>query len=116
MAKMNPEIKAKWLEALRSGEYAQTKYRLQDEVGYCCLGVLCDIVDPEGWGDAQSPEIGLGAFCQTAYKHRGKEEVPGNEIAGWAGLGHSDVDVLAEMNDAGGKTFVEIAKYVEEAL
>lgn len=36
-----------WLEALRSGNYSQTRHRLQDEDGYCCLGVACEIVIPK---------------------------------------------------------------------
>jgi hypothetical protein len=40
---MNQEIKAKWVAALRSGEYAQTKNCLRNDEGFCCLGVLCDI-------------------------------------------------------------------------
>jgi hypothetical protein len=37
---MNEQIKQRWIEALRSGEYEQTQGRLRDETGYCCLGVL----------------------------------------------------------------------------
>lgn len=33
----------KWTKALRSGKYKQTKGVLQDEKGYCCLGVACDV-------------------------------------------------------------------------
>lgn len=40
---MNPEIKAAWLAALRSSDYTQTTGGLHDDVGYCCLGVLCDL-------------------------------------------------------------------------
>lgn len=40
---MNPQVKAKWIDALRSGEYSQTDGALQDEHGFCCLGVLCDL-------------------------------------------------------------------------
>lgn len=36
----------KWIRALRSGEYAQTTHRLQDEYGYCCLGVACEVLLP----------------------------------------------------------------------
>lgn len=48
MPKMNPEIKEKWLTALRSGDYAQGKGFLckVEEDGskaYCCLGVLTDL-------------------------------------------------------------------------
>lgn len=41
---MNSEIKQKWLDALRSGEYNQTAGALHNKNGFCCLGVLCDIV------------------------------------------------------------------------
>lgn len=37
----------KWVQALRSGEYNQTKGALQDVDGYCCLGVGCRIFIPE---------------------------------------------------------------------
>jgi hypothetical protein len=40
---MNPEIKARWVAALRSGEYQQTTGNLRTENGFCCLGVLCDL-------------------------------------------------------------------------
>lgn len=34
----------KWIEALESGKYKQTKSCLRDfKDGYCCLGVACDI-------------------------------------------------------------------------
>jgi hypothetical protein len=36
-----------WITALRSGEYRQTKATLQDENGYCCLGVACKLFIPE---------------------------------------------------------------------
>lgn len=41
---MNPEIKKKWIAALRTGEYKQGKGVLRDrDDNFCCLGVLCDI-------------------------------------------------------------------------
>lgn len=48
--KIKPEIKKLWIENLRSGEYHQTvgclkAEKIDDlEVGYCCLGVLCETV------------------------------------------------------------------------
>lgn len=40
----NPEIKAKWVAALRSGEYPQCTGALTNGIGgYCCLGVLREI-------------------------------------------------------------------------
>ena len=49
---MNPEIKAMWLDALRSGKYKQAQGVLhlinENEPSYCCLGVLCDLAIKNG--------------------------------------------------------------------
>ena len=50
---MNPEIKTKWLDALRSGKYTQGRGRLKSvspggATAHCCLGVLCEIAAAEG--------------------------------------------------------------------
>lgn len=46
---MDQELKAKWLEALRSGRYQQAKGALRHDGGHCCIGVLCDVVDSTAW-------------------------------------------------------------------
>jgi hypothetical protein len=51
---MDTEMKTKWVAALRSGDYQQGKSRLRKveldgSESYCCLGVLCDIVDSSNW-------------------------------------------------------------------
>ncbi len=48
---MDAQLKAQWIAALRSGEYRQGEGKLRDGGNYCCLGVLCDIVDPGAWED-----------------------------------------------------------------
>ena len=45
--KMNPEVKQKWIGALRSGKYEQGSEKLRSVSGYCCLGVLCDLYAQE---------------------------------------------------------------------
>lgn len=49
---MDQEIKAQWVEALRSGEYHQGTGRLHHISGgqslYCCLGVLCELAIKAG--------------------------------------------------------------------
>lgn len=49
---MNPEIKAQWVAALRSGEYQQGKNYLTrvtpEGDKHCCLGVLCDLAVKAG--------------------------------------------------------------------
>lgn len=53
---MKPEIKTKWLEALRSGEYTQADSLIQETGGqrsFCCLGVLNDISGLGEWHRGQ---------------------------------------------------------------
>lgn len=51
--KMKAEDKARWLEALRSGEYKQTDGALRVDGAYCCLGVLQTILDGTPEEDAK---------------------------------------------------------------
>lgn len=45
---MDKELKAKWVAALRSGDYKQAKDVLHDPAtgGYCCYGVLRHVANP----------------------------------------------------------------------
>ena len=45
---MDQEIKQQWVDTLRFGNYPQTFNRLQDDNGYCCLGVLCELAVKAG--------------------------------------------------------------------
>lgn len=55
---MSPEIKAKWVAALRSGEYRQAHEVMVDtDGGMCCLAVLRHVVDPED--RSSRDEVGL---------------------------------------------------------
>lgn len=47
----NEENVRKWVAALRSGEYSQASNGLRgaDGIGYCCLGVACDISELGEW-------------------------------------------------------------------
>ena len=39
-----------WMTALRSGKYAQGRGGLRSPRDtFCCLGVLADLIDPDGW-------------------------------------------------------------------
>lgn len=103
---MNPEIKAKWLEALRSHQYQQArKYLRTDETHFCCLGVLCDLTAPRRWRP-----ISDGEFC-----HGSAHAFPDNDILAEADLSELDAEKLANMNDRG-KSFAEIADYIEANL
>lgn len=47
-AKIDEKQFMKWIKALRSGKFKQGKGALQTEQGYCCLGVACAVLIPEG--------------------------------------------------------------------
>lgn len=60
---MDGQLKTRWVEALRSGKYRQGREALRTRVVeegqikgyvYCCLGVLCDLIEPNGWDEAQN--------------------------------------------------------------
>lgn len=105
---MLPELKAKWVEALRSGKYKQGILCLRSfDDKFCCLGVLCDI---EKVPCFRSGDRYL--YDYIVYKMGGcLPTVKLDEI----GLSHAEMDVLVDMNDHG-RTFAEIATYIEENL
>lgn len=133
---MNPEIKAQWVAALRSGEYQQGKRYLRrqwnnEEPQYCCLGVLCDLAAKAGVVTKSVKPLGL-SLKATYYGAENKDDakVPIRAIADWAGLRHpipsvlveqdngafKDRVMLTELNDVAGYTFGQIADLIEEQL
>lgn len=113
----------KWLNALRSGEYSQTKYKLQDDKGFCCLGVACDVFIPKDergvhpttgflWGDlpdfqSYSPrwikQVNVDFRIKTKHKWYAGQDVGVND----ASYG------LTALNDYLDFTFEEIADTLE---
>lgn len=48
--KTREQVIQEWTEALRSGKYKQGRFCLRNERDeFCCLGVLLDVVQPDGW-------------------------------------------------------------------
>ena len=104
---MDQEIKTQWLDALRSGEYAQATGVLRTwNDGYCCLGVLCDIVDANSWSDDSDTD---------RYYYKTNDTLPPASILQQVGLSMDTADELANMNDHG-QSFYAIADYIEENL
>ena len=106
---MNPDIKNKWLSALRSGKYEQGRQYLRTpENKFCCLGVLCDVVDPSLWNrpthDQNSWDYDNGAFAMLPTTLR-------------TNLGVTPIaeQGLASMNDRG-ESFPDIATWIENYL
>lgn len=97
---MDAELKAKWVKALRSGEYKQGHGRLKTaEGGYCCLGVLCAVA---GWSIDKKGNNLVGhseGYAKIWSVTRSEQECRN----------------LATMND-NLAPFPEIADYIEKRL
>lgn len=104
---MDQALKARWVAALRSGEYEQGHMRLRKGDRFCCLGVLADLVNPHGW-------FGEGERCWwkpgTAGLAPHATDVPA-ALVPYAAQG-----VLAALNDRAGLSFSAIADWIEENL
>ncbi len=112
---MNTELKQKWLAALRSGDYKQTKSCLHNKDGYCCLGVLCDISGIGHWD--QNKEV-HGEIPYVASNGKRWFSIAPTEVKQAVAADSVDSAVWAgviDMNDEG-KTFAEIADYLEKVL
>ncbi len=101
---MTPELKAKWVAALRSGEYQQQRegFLYREGKGHCCLGVLAEVA-------------GL------MLKQDGRPRDAGHLCDHYDVLSESQQRVLWRMNDGFGgpttqRTFAEIADYIEESI
>lgn len=131
--KMNPELKARWVEALKSGknyvQAPQIMYNGEDEQGrhkMCCLGVLEHICgtpiedfqkfkeDYNGGGwMTQMPECTPNGqkSPKEVLEQTGKFETVGDQTVASDDIEH----YLAAMNDHG-KTFEEIAEFIDKNL
>lgn len=126
---MNPEIKAQWVAALRSGEYWQGQGRLaaateesDPEISYCCLGVLCDLAVKAG------VDVTVETDGSGGKTFDGGRDFPPPKVLEWSGLedhqwglpqavyfDDNQFDDLASLND-NGATFDQIADIIEEQL
>ena len=108
---MNQEIKQRWIQALRSGEYEQGYENLYHCGKFCCLGVLTDLYIKEHdlqWhkdvADLWSFENNGGTVPESVQK--------------WAGISNDMPVILGEpvvvYNDKYHLSFDEIASLIEE--
>lgn len=123
---MNADVKAKWVTALRSGEFEQGTDYLNNEEKFCCLGVLSELAVRDG-------VIAPPTHVESSWKDEGhatglaydgqRHHLP-ESVAEWAGLSDGDLwdqnpyvgdETVADLND-GGASFPEIADLIEEHL
>jgi hypothetical protein len=104
LPKLNPELKAKWIEALRSDRYKQARTALHKIKGggFCCLGVLCDVIDSTSW----EKKAAEGVFTWRDSDWYPPESVLPRETSRY----------FARLNDDERRTFKTIANAVEKYL
>ena len=101
-----------WIDALRNGEYEQSKRVLKDYKGFCCLGVACEIY---------RENVG-GHWDEEGCFHEGEEDYSGMtlpvSIQGWLGVEGDDPTLgeftASHLNDVKGLTFDQIADLLED--
>lgn len=95
---MNPEVKAKWLPALRSGDYKQTTSILNNnQGGFCCLGVLCEIAVADHVVESQGTIEG----CVEYYSGPADVErsVLPTAVMDWAGVAGNNPTVTFPLSE-----------------
>ena len=123
--KLNPEFKAAWLAALRSGEYKQGKYALNSDRGFCCLGVACDVAMKMGLVQADWVKLSRQPENALAFMEKGDSTdyglgLPPNfavramfadgEVHAFITGDHAS---FAALNDQQGLTFAQLADIIE---
>lgn len=116
---MDPKIKEAWINALRSGKYKQTTGSLQNEDGFCCLGVLCDLYSQQSGEWIKNKE--KITFSDGEME---REDIPPTKVAEWAGLEESDPFIMVNgeakaityLNDEAHLSFDELSLLIKEQL
>ena len=104
---MDALLRERWALTLESGNYQQATGVLRNRKNECCcLGVLCDLVDPSGWGYSNSR---AGAYPV----HYHNEVMPSASFLEEIGLEQNDANRLSKLNDSG-MSFDDIAKEVRK--
>jgi len=106
----------RWIDALRSGKYNQTRGFLRTPEGFDAMGVLLDIIDNEAWGEPYTPpDNWANGKAYIPYKLDGNLytfQLP-YAIADDLGFYDSDMFKLIDLNDKRAWDFEQIADYLE---
>ena len=96
-----------WITALRSGQFKQGENYLQNENGYCCLGVACLVTIPKRKLETDDMQFIIGAIPED-QQHAPKWLKDINEDF-YEKTGHP----LTIINDSGKYSFDDIADILE---
>jgi hypothetical protein len=111
---MNAQIAEKWIEALRSGNYTQGRFKLKSDKGYCCLGVLCELYLKE---NSEKENWKYNAIVNSYTIFNEYEYLP-EVVQKWAEIKSDDGYLsqgvsLSSLNDRFDYNFEKIAQIIE---
>lgn len=100
--KIDPDIKARWVAALRGGEYVKGTMSFERDGRFCCLGVLCVVEGQPPFDPGAGAPFGNWDFADSV-------------------MGDNDASMeLAHRNDGANgykpHSFSQIADYIEAEL
>ena len=99
---MKVEIAEKLLRALISGKYGAAKNQLRTNMGYCCLGVLCDLYHAEtGKGQWRGRTVDKAWWVFEVGSSSDGNYLP-PAVQEWAGVVHKNPMGLGATNDEDG--------------
>lgn len=107
---MKKEIADQWVAALRRGEYEQGRGQLKNVYGkFCALGVLCDVVAPNNWKQMRD-----GRYACEMDEIDSHSTLLPTSVLVMTGMHSRSETNLAGLNDVAGRSFDEIADYIEQ--
>lgn len=119
---MDKHVKKLWTDALSSGEHRQITGRLKNSLGYCPLGVLCELYRQVRGGEwVRDPRDFYGISYGFSINRVPYSNFLPLDVSMWAGLtscdpfffseGKGRIVTLSSLNDAG-VPFPEIAEII----
>lgn len=133
---MNEDVRWLWIDALRSGKYAQRRFYMSTFDGregfwrHCPLGILCELAVQEGIVDYEDQKISFSDKRKNdyllirAYGAEKAEILLPREVLEWAELKTADspylsyensFNTVSSLNDSGEHTFEDIAEMLEKS-
>lgn len=109
--KLDPDFKKRWVDALRTGKYKQTRNSLYDQEtqGYCCLGI--------GYKVKFGKEPPIGKMLLTPRLRSIKDKQDLKVLNQSTNTEHGSVEsLLIQKNDGDNWSFKKIATWIEKHL
>lgn len=112
LTKLDPDLKTRWVEALRSGRYKHGKQNLCAYNAYCCLGVLAHI---DGKLVAIDPDYSY--FVDRDFSADEHSSTLPDSYLYHLNLNHEVAEMLMAWNDdVKTDSFHDIANWIDENL